>query len=94
MRWHKRLLFRVRVSGESAYPKLMPGRVYLASGILPIRVGDFVVFQNPRSPAEQWIKRVKVVREDGYEVEGLVSWSTPSEAIGIVPRERVWGRLI
>ena len=90
----RKVLFRVRVSGESMYPALLPGRAYWASGWLPIRVGDYIVFWSPNNQTERWIKRVKAIQPEGYVVEGLVSWSASSEMIGTVPRRAVLGKIL
>ena len=90
----KFLLFNVKVSGESGWPQLVPGKRYFASGLFSPRVGDFIVFKNPRNSEGVFVKKVTATRDGGYEVAGTVSWATSSKEIGIVPRELVLGKLL
>lgn len=89
-----RILFRVRVSGESCWPVLVPGRSYWASAWIPVRVGDFVVFSNPADPAQVFIKKILGVRENGYEAGSLVSWGLSSKDFGVVDKKYILGKII
>src|SRR3989344_9359154 len=88
-----RLLFSVRVHGESAWPALYSGGCYLASSLVRPNMGSFIVFKNPRNSTETFVKQVKSVHDMGYEVGGLVSWSSSSKDFGIVPKELVLGTI-
>ena len=88
-----RSLFLVRVEGESLWPYLIPGRRYLASGILAPCVGDLAVFRNPINPADVFVKRVAALRADGYIMESAVSWGSSSRDFGPVPRRLILGKI-
>ena len=90
----KYLLFRVRVSGESCWPVLVSGRAYWASAWIPVRAGDFVVFSNPAHSAQVLVKKILGVRENGYEVESLVSWGLSSKDFGVIGKQHVLGKVI
>ena len=85
-----RWLFRVKVSGESMVPDLMPGRLYWASGLLTPRAGDVVVFRNPAAPLELYVKKVNAISDGVYSVGGTVSASSSHE----VPAALIVGKLI
>lgn len=86
-----RILFRVRVSGESCWPALAPGRAYWASAMMPVRTGDFIVFWNHN---RLLVKKTLEVRKDGYEVGSTVSWGLSGGDFGTVRREDVLGKVI
>ena len=88
------LLFRVRISGESCWPVLVPGRSYWASALMPVRTGDFVVFRNPADCGKILVKKVYGVRAEGYSVGSLVSWGSSSKDFGIVNKRNVLGRVV
>ena len=90
----KRMLFRVRVSGESCWPALVPNRSYWASALGRIQVGDFVVFENPTDREQILVKRVCEVRAERYEVDSTVSWGLSSADFGVVEKGKVLGRII
>ena len=90
----KRILFRVRVSGESCWPALVPGRMYWASALGRIQIGSFVVFRSPADQEQILVKRVCEVRAEGYEVDSTVSWGLSSADFGVVEKQRVLGRII
>lgn len=89
----RRALFRVRVTGESMWPEFVAGKTYWATGFLRPREGDAIVFRNPRDSKQMFVKRVRAVAADGYEVESTVPWGSGSGELGIVPREAVLGRV-
>jgi hypothetical protein len=79
-----RILFRVRVSGESMWPGLVPGRHYWASGLLKPRVGDTVVAEHPREPGTFVVKKVTVLNGERngrkadrqVSLDGTMPWSS------------------
>ncbi len=92
------LLQIIKVSGHSLDPLYQDGDFVLVSK-LPllwrgIRPGDTVVFQHPR--LGRLIKLVDHLEEQGrgLYVVGLAEESVDSRDFGIVPRERVLGRVI
>ncbi len=82
--------FLVRVSGESMWPLLVPGRRYLASSLLAPRQGRIVVAPNPSYPPELLIKRVERVEGQRLHLGGTVGWSSSY----VVPRQSVYGVLL
>ena len=88
------LLFLVRVSGESMWPRLKPGRFYLASGWLKIRIGDFIVFKNPVDPSQILVKQLEKILPAGYQVSGKVSWSQSSQDFGLITKDLILGRIL
>lgn len=90
----KKIIFVVRVSGESCWPILVPGKLYFATGILRARIGDFVVFRNPKNVDEVFIKRVVEARENQYAAESLVSWGSSSKDFGLVDNASVLGKIV
>jgi len=87
------VLFRVRITGESMWPVLVPGKTYLAINLLRVRKGDFIVFKNPKNQDEVFVKRVKETYGDRYAVESLVSWGNASEDFGLVGHGQFLGIL-
>ncbi|GEM_PF-1979359 len=88
------IIFLVRVEGESAWPLLMPGGRYFASGLHRPRIGDFAVFQNPRDRSRVFVKRVAGIEHGLYRMESAVSWGSSSDDFGVVPRELIVGKII
>ena len=86
-------LFAVKVQGMSMWPTLVPGRRYVASSLLKPRVGDCIVFQNPKNEAQIFVKKIIKKEHDGYVVSGEREGSTGSKEIGIVNKEFVIGKL-
>jgi len=76
------------------WPKLVPGRRYLATSLKKPRVGSIIAFQNPKNSEQVFIKKVAAINPAGYEVAGTVSWATGSEQIGVIPREFLLGTLL
>lgn len=88
-------LFFVRISGESMWPTLVPGRRYLATSLLRPRVGRIVVAQHPYE-SRFIVKKIDKITADRLHLVGLVSWSDSytlgSDAlIGVVVTTR-WRR--
>ncbi|MBI2625360.1 MAG: S24/S26 family peptidase [Candidatus Nealsonbacteria bacterium] len=69
----KHSLFRVKIEGESCWPKLIPGKTYLGTCIFKPRVGDFVVFKNAGQGL--LVKEVKAINYQGYIVGGTLSFA-------------------
>lgn len=89
-----RLLFFVKIEGESAWPQLIPQKRYLATNLFSPKTGDFIVFQNPKNRKEIFVKKVKETKNDSYFVEGTVSWATGSKNFGRVNKNLVLGKII
>jgi hypothetical protein len=90
----KRVLFLVKVEGESCWPFLIPNKYYLATNLLKPKENDFIVFINPKNKEEIFVKRVKYVYDDFYFVEGTVSWSDSSKEFGLVNKDLILGKII
>lgn len=89
-----RILFRVRVSGESCWPSLAPGRLYLASALIPAQKGDFIVFKSPTNSGQILVKKILGMREQNYEVGSTVSWGLSSKDFGIIDKRHVLGKVV
>ena len=76
------------------WPSLVPGRRYFATALFSPRVGDAIVFRNPKSVAQIFVKKIIKKEHDGYIVSGERAGSTSSEEIGIVSEELVIGKII
>jgi len=89
-----RLLFRVKVSGESCWPDLVSGKTYFASRLRKPCVGDYVVFPFASifgSPTSEYaVKKIKRIEDDTLHVAGTVSWATSH----VVRRSAVLGTLL
>jgi len=90
----KKFLFRVKIEGESAWPQLISGKIYLATGIAKIKAGDFIVFINPQNKKQVMVKKVTKAYRESYFVEGNVSWATSSQELGLIPKSLVLGKVI
>ena len=90
----KRLFFFVKIEGESAWPKLISEKVYLATSMAKARVGDFIVFVNPKNEKETMVKKVTKISQDSYFVEGNVPWATSSQELGLIPKSLVLVKII
>lgn len=86
--------FIVKVDGESGWPVLIPGRFYLVSDLLKPKLGDWVVFKNPKNFENIFIKKVNGFQKGQYILEGLVSWSSSIRDFGPVPKELILGKLL
>lgn len=91
---YSRVLFWVKVNGESCWPILIPGRKYLATNLLSPRLGSFIVFKNPKNKDEIFVKRITRIFDRGYAVDGLVSWASGSENFGLVNKNHVLGKIV
>lgn len=69
-----KLLFVVKVEGESAWPELIPGKYYFATSLLRPKVGRYAVFKNPKKPKQILVKKISAVERDSLEVSSSVSW--------------------
>lgn len=90
----KRLLFLVKVEGESGWPELIPGKTYYATCLKKPVIGSFVVFRNPQNPMQILVKKVFAIKNGGYEVGSLVSWGSSSKELGLIPQELILGSII
>lgn len=87
-------LFIVRVKGESLWPALVPGRRYLASGLIRPRAGSYAVFRDPRDSDRVLVKRVKACEDGAYIMTSAVSWGASSADFGPVSRDHIIGTLL
>lgn len=92
--YFKGFFFLVRVSGESGWPVLVPGMIYTASRFFPPRLGSLIVFRNPKNQEEIFVKRVRAMASDGYNVQSAVSWGSSSSDFGFVGYPDVLGTLL
>jgi len=90
----KGLIFLVKVEGESAWPELIPEKIYFATNLLRLKIGDFVVFRNPKDQREILIKRIKFIRKSFYFLEGTLPWSKSSKNFGLVDKSLILGKII
>ncbi|MBI4086259.1 MAG: S26 family signal peptidase [Candidatus Liptonbacteria bacterium] len=88
------MLFLVKVEGESLWPELIPGKRYLATSLFKPNAGDYVIFKNPKNRKEIFVKKVKKIIADSYEVSGIVPWANSSREFGLIPKTLVLGKLI
>jgi phage repressor protein C with HTH and peptisase S24 domain len=93
-RFFKLPLFLAKVSGESAWPVLVPGKRYLATALLNPKKGDFIIFRNPKVNSEVYVKKVEEIKDGAYRVNGLVSWSSSSNDFGLVDKNLVLGKIL
>lgn len=89
-----RIFFRVRVSGESCWPVLVPGRSYWASRLGRVRKGDFVVFTNPADYGQIFVKKILGMQKAAYEVGSTVSWGLSSKDFGVVDKRHILGKVV
>jgi len=82
------LLIR-RIEGHSMIPILVPGKIIIASGWLPVRAGDVVT---ARIAGKDVIKRVSKINKDKLSLKG--DNATDTTDYSSVPRSQVIGRLI
>ena len=90
----KSLFFLIKIEGESAWPNLIPEKVYLATGIAKAKKGDFIVFISPKNKKQAMVKKVTEIQQDSYLVEGSVPWATSSQELGPIPKSLVLGKII
>jgi phage repressor protein C with HTH and peptisase S24 domain len=90
----KNLVFLVKVEGESGWPELIPGKLYLATNLIKPRVDDFIVFQNPDNQKEFFIKKIKEIKDNSYFVEGILPWAKSSKDFGPINKKLFFGKII
>ena len=83
-------LFRVRISGESLWPDLVPGRTYWATSLGAPKTGDYAVFKGPAGAPEFVVKKVEGIENGVYDLRGTVSRSASYK----VPKSHILGRLL
>jgi hypothetical protein len=88
-----RIIFSVKIEGESAWPDLVPGKFYLATNLLKAKIGDFVVFKEPRNQ-EVFAKRIKEIKEGDYFLEGNLPWAESSKDFGLINKKLILGKII
>lgn len=81
----------VRVRGDSMTPHIPAGAFALFRPVKRLNVGDVVLADHARYG--RIIKAVKTIEKDGVRLEGRAPQSTSSTAMGLVPLERILGRL-
>ena len=89
-----RLLFSVKIEGESCWPYLIPNKEYFATNLFKPKIGDFIVFQNPKNEKETFVKRVKEIDNNSYFVAGTVSWAESSKNFGKINKNSVLGKIL
>jgi len=90
----KKSLFLVKVEGESAWPELVPEKIYFATSLLRPKIGNFIVFKNPKNNEQNFVKKIVKITPTGYEIQGLVSWAISSKDFGLVEEELVLGKIL
>ena len=45
----KGLIFKIKIEGESAWPKLIPQKIYWATNLFKPKINDFIIFKNPKN---------------------------------------------
>ena len=88
------VLFSVKIEGESCWPHLIPGKKYLATNLLKAKIGNFIVFRNPKNQKEIFVKKVKEIKRNSYFVEGTVPFATSSKNFGPVNKNLILGKII
>jgi len=89
-----RPFFLVRISGESMWPSLVPGRHYAVSGLLRPRIGDDIVAANPREESSFIVKKITAHEGGNWILNGTVPWSSsftvvPQDVVGVLLRSRM-----
>lgn len=90
----KRLIFLVKIEGESAWPELMPERLYFATNFLKPKIGDFIIFKNPKNQKEILVKRIKSTRKNSYFVQGTLPWAESSKDFGQITKDLILGKIL
>ncbi len=83
------IIFRVKISGESLWPELIPGRTYWATGLCAPQAGDYAVFKDPAGGDKFIVKKVAGVQNGLYDLRGTISRSASYK----VPKDQILGRL-
>ncbi len=76
------------------WPSLVPGRKYFATNLLAPRVGDAIVFRNPKNKSQIFVKKIIKKSREGYSVAGTNRESITSEEVGMVDRKFIFGKLL
>lgn len=85
----------VRVVGPSMEPAMASGEWWLVIRYRRYRLGQVVALRHPDRDDLLLVKRIVRQEPSGYWVEGdNPSMSQDSRAFGIVPAERIIGRLV
>ncbi|MBS3158592.1 hypothetical protein J4206_04865 [Candidatus Woesearchaeota archaeon] len=91
----KRIIFTVKVYGESCWPELVPSKRYLATNLFKPKIGDYIVFKTRFD--ETFVKKVHDInkgKDESYFVTGTVSWGDSSREFGLVDKNSVIGKLL
>lgn len=86
-------LFLVKVEGLSCWPHLRPGKRYLATSLGKPQKGDFLVFRDEEEN-RFLVKRVVSKEGSNYHVASTLSFARTVDDFGLVPLERIEGKLI
>ena len=88
------MLFSVKIEGVSCWPYLIPGKKYFATNVLKPKIGNFIVFKNPKNQKEIFVKKVKTIQGNSYFVEGTVAFATSSKDFGQVHKNLILGKIL
>lgn len=80
----------VKVRGESMTPALSSGDYIILTKARALRPGFVVLADHPKYGLIT--KRVKTVEKDSVLLEGDGPESTSSEAMGLIPKDKIIGR--
>lgn len=86
--------FSAHIEGESAWPELIPGKNYFATSFFKPKVGDFIVFHNPKNLKDIFVKKIKAMKSNSYFVTGTVSFAESSKSFGWVNKDLVLGKIL
>ena len=90
----KKAIFLVKIEGESAWPELVSGKIYFATNLVKLKVGNFIIFQNPKNREEILVKKIKLIEENTYFVEGTLPWAESSRNFGSIDRCSIFGKIL
>ena len=88
------MLFSVKIEGVSCWPYLIPEKKYFATNVLKPKIGNFIIFKNPKNQKEIFVKRVKEIKNNFYFVEGTVSFAKSSKDFGQVHKNLILGKIL
>lgn len=88
-----KIIFLVKIDGLSAWPELTPGKFYLGTSLFNPKVGDWLIFKNPKNQNDILIKRVINFKNNSYFVAGNLSFSSSSRDFGLVKENLILGKL-
>ena len=92
-----KLLFSIRVEGESGWPRLVAGKRYFATALGRPKRGDMVVFPDPQSQSVMprlFVKEVKEQYGSYYKVGSATGWGSSSDDFGLIHEQNIWGRIL